>query len=86
MFIYAGHQLGATVKGRYKRHWISGDPSGDASGIGQVYYDLYQDPREDNPQLVPLIHTQGQFNQMRARHMLMKKKYLDFMMEVLLTS
>ena len=27
--------------------------------------------------LVPLIHTQGQFNHMRARHELMKKKYPD---------
>ena len=27
--------------------------------------------------LVPLIHTQGQFNRMRARHELMKKKYPD---------
>ena len=35
------------------------------------------DPREENPQLVPLIHTQGQFNQMWARHELMKKKYPD---------
>ena len=33
-----------------------------ASGMPEAYYDLYQDPREENPQLVPLIHTQGQFN------------------------
>jgi arylsulfatase len=26
---------------------------------------------------VPLIHTQGQFNRMRARHELFKKKYPD---------
>jgi hypothetical protein len=24
VFIYAGHELGATVKGRYKRHWTGG--------------------------------------------------------------
>jgi arylsulfatase len=76
VFIYAGHQLGATVKGRYKRHWIgAGDVA--ASGMPEAYYDLYMDPREENPQLVPLIHTQGQFNQMRARHELFKKKYPD---------
>ena len=76
VFIYAGHELGATVKGRYKRHWIGG---GDvaASGMPEAYYDLYMDPREESPQLVPLIHTQGQFNQMLARHMLFKKKYPD---------
>jgi arylsulfatase len=76
VFIYAGHQLGATVKGRYKRHWI-GAGEVAASGMPEAYYDLYMDPREENPQLVPLIHTQGQFNQMRARHELFKKKYPD---------
>jgi arylsulfatase len=76
VFIYAGHQLGATVKGRYKRHWI-GAGEAAASGMPEAYYDLYTDTREDNPMLVPLIHTQGQFNRMRARHELMKKKYPD---------
>jgi arylsulfatase len=64
--IYAGHEIGATVKGRYKRHWI-GAGEVAASGMPEAYFDLYQDPREENPQLVPLIHTQGQFNRMRAR-------------------
>ena len=41
----------------------------------EAYYDLYMDPREENPMLVPLIHTQGQLNQMRARHELRKKTY-----------
>ena len=76
VFIYTGHELGATVKGRYKRHWIgSGDVA--ASGMPEAYFDLYSDTREDNPMLVPLIHTQGQFNRMRARHELMKRKYPD---------
>jgi arylsulfatase len=44
---------------------------------GLDQFDLYQDPREENPQLVPLIHTQGQFNRMLARHELFKKKYPD---------
>ena len=74
--IYQGHTLGATVKGRYKRHWVSGD-AGGASGIGADFYDLYTDHRESNPMLVPLIHTQGQFDRMRIRHELMKKKYPD---------
>ena len=74
--IYQGHTLAATVKGRYKRHWISSD-AGGASGIGADFYDLYTDPKEDNGMLTPLIHTQGQFDRMRARHELMKKKYPD---------
>ena len=76
VFIYAGHTLGATVKGRYKRHWLGGGEVA-ASGMPEAYYDLYTDTREDNPMLVPLIHTQGQFNRLRARHELMKKKYPD---------
>jgi len=76
VFIYQGNTLAATVKGRYKQHWISDDP-GSATGLGAVFYDLYQDPREDNPMLVPLIHTQGQFKRMRFRHELMKKRYPD---------
>lgn len=76
VFIYQGHTLGATVKGRYKMHWISSDP-GAASGIGASFYDLYTDPREKSPMLTPLIHTQGQFHRMRKRHELMKKKYPD---------
>ena len=76
VFIYAGNELGATVKGRYKRHWIgAGDVA--ASGMPEAYFDLYQDPHEKNPQLIPLIHTQGQFNRMVARHQLFKKKYPD---------
>ena len=74
--IYQGHTLAATVKGRYKRHWISDDP-GVATGVGAAFYDLYTDPKEHNPMLVPLLHTQGQFTQMRVRHELMKKKYPD---------
>ncbi len=74
--IYQGHTLAATVKGRYKQHWISSDP-GAKSGIGASFYDLYQDPAEKSPHLVPLIHTLGQFNTMRTRHELMKNQYPD---------
>jgi arylsulfatase len=74
--IYQGHTLAATVKGRYKKHWIN-QGHGAASGISQSFYDLYQDPKELNPQLVPLIHFLGQFNAMRERHELMKKAYPD---------
>ena len=76
VFVYQGHELAAIVKGRYKRHLISDDP-GVATGIGASFYDLYQDPKEHNPHLVPLIHTQGQFTRMQIRHELMKKEYPD---------
>jgi len=74
--IYQGHTLAATVKGRYKRHWI-GLGDGAASGISPAYYDLYQDPHEKNPQMIPMIHFQGQFTAMRERHEMFKKAYPD---------
>jgi len=77
VFIYAGPRLGATVKGNYKRHWISSDPIGEASGIPAAFYFLLADPRETTPMLVNLIHLKSPFNRMKLRHDLWKKKYPD---------
>jgi arylsulfatase len=77
VFIYAGPNLGATVKGNYKRHWISADPSGEASGIPAGFYFLPSDPREKSPMLTNLIHLKSPFNRMRLRHELWKKRYPD---------
>ena len=77
VFIYAGPNLGATVKGNYKRHWISPDPVGEASGIPAAFYFLPADPRENTPMLVNLIHLKSPFNRMKLRHDLWKKKYPD---------
>ncbi len=75
VFIYAGPTLGATVKGNYKRHWISPDPVGEASGIPAAFYFLPADPREKTPMLVNLLHLKSPFNRMKLRHDLWKKKY-----------
>jgi arylsulfatase A-like enzyme len=77
VFIYAGPKLGATVKGNYKRHWISSDPVGEASGIAAGFFFLPSDTREKTPMLVNLIHLKSPFNRMRMRHELWKKKYPD---------
>ena len=77
VFVYAGPQLGATVKGNYKRHWVSPDPVGEASGIPAAFYFLPADPREKSPMLVNLIHLKRPFNRMRLRHELWKEKYPD---------
>ena len=77
VFIYAGPNLGATVKGSYKRHWISPDPVGEASGIGAAFFFLPADPREKTPMLVNLIHLKSPFNRMRLRHELWKQRYPD---------
>ena len=76
VFIYTGNELGASVKGRYKRHWI-GPGSGEGAGTSAAFYDLITDPRESMPQLVPLIYQSGQWDRMLTRHLLWKDKYPD---------
>jgi arylsulfatase len=76
VFIYTGDELGATVKGRYKRHWI-GPGAGEGAGTSAAFYDLVVDPRESDPQLIPLIWQSGQWDRMLARHLLWKEKYPD---------
>ena len=77
VFIYAGPRLGATVKGNFKRHWISSDPVGEASGIPAAFYFLPADPRETVPLMVQMIHLKRPFNRMKLRHDIWKKKYPD---------
>ena len=74
VFIYVGEELGATVKGRYKRHWMTGEAE---TGTSAAFYDLITDPRESDAKLIPLIWASGQFDRMLARHMLWKEKYPD---------
>ncbi|MDJ0792413.1 MAG: sulfatase-like hydrolase/transferase [Acidimicrobiia bacterium] len=72
-FVYTGNILAATTKGRYKRVWVADHP-----GLpGAAFYDLYNDPREVNPALVPFLGTSSSFTTMRKRHELWKQKYPD---------
>ena len=71
--IYTGPIYAATVKGHFKRHWI-----GDKPGLsGAAFFDLFNDPREDQPKMVPMFPTKGMFTSMRARHEIWKEKYPD---------
>ena len=76
-FTYAGPRIGALVKGNYKRHMISPDPVGEASGIPAAFYFLPGDPREKMPLMAQAIHLKRPFNRMMLRHNLWKKKYPD---------
>jgi len=70
-FIYTGPILAATVKGRFKRHWI-----GELPGLsGAAFYDLYNDPREVNGKMLPGFTTKGMFTEMKLRHELWTLKY-----------
>jgi len=69
--IYTGDILAAQVKGRFKRHWV-----GELPGLsGASFYDLYNDPREVNPRMLPGFTTKPMFDLMVARHNLWIKKY-----------
>jgi len=77
VFIYSGPQLGAIVKGNYKKHVINSDPTA-GSGIAAAYFFLLHDTREKNPMLVTSLHFKGAFSRMQTRHELWKAKYPDW--------
>jgi len=69
--IYTGDILAAQVKSRFKRHWV-----GELPGLsGASFYDLYNDPREVMPRMLPGFTTKTMFDIMRARHELWIRKY-----------
>ncbi len=71
--IYTGPIYAATVKGRFKRHWV-----GESPGLsGASFFDLYNDPREVQPKMLPMFPTKGMFSAMRARHEIWKEEYPD---------
>ena len=69
--IYTGDILAAQVKGRFKRHW-----TGELPGLsGASFYDLYNDPREVMPKMLPGFTAKTMFDIMKARHELFIRKY-----------
>jgi arylsulfatase len=76
VFIYTGNILAATVKGRFKRHWV-----GELPGLsGAAFFDLYNDPREVNGKMLPGFTTKGMFTIMKTRHLVWKEKFPDIEM------
>ncbi|MDO6522895.1 sulfatase-like hydrolase/transferase [Shimia thalassica] len=62
--VYTGDVYAASVKGRFKRHWAGNQP-----GLSKAsYFDLYNDPREVQPKMLPMFPTKGMFDVMKARH------------------
>ena len=69
--IYSGETNVATVKKRFKRHWV-----GELASLsGASFFDLYIDPGEVQPKMPPVFTTNGMFNAMKARHELWNEKY-----------
>jgi len=71
VMIYQGPNLGAGVKGRFKRDWKNATP-----GLSKnEFYDLYTDPREKSGEMIEQFHVKSMFNRQRQRHELWMKKY-----------
>ncbi len=71
VFVYTGDIMAATVKGRFKRRWV-----GELPGLsGAAFYDLYNDPREVMPKMLPGFTTKTMFDIMVARHNLWERKF-----------
>ncbi len=69
--IYTGNTLAAQVKGRFKRRWV-----GELPGLsGAAFYDLYNDPREVQPKMLPGFSTKPMFDVMKDRHNVWIKQY-----------
>ncbi len=69
--VYTGDVYAATVKGRFKRKWV-----GELPGLsGAAFYDLYSDPREVQPKMLPGFPLKGMFNAMKARHEVWIEEY-----------
>ncbi len=71
VMIYQGPSLAAAVKGRFKRDWANA-----LEGLsGAEFFDLYTDPREQNPEMIEQFHVKSMFNQQRRRHEFWMDKY-----------
>ena len=69
--VYTGHVYAATVKGRFKRRWV-----GELPGLsGAAFFDLYSDPREVQPKMLPGFPLKGMFSAMKARHKIWIEEY-----------
>jgi len=69
--IYTGPLLAATVKQQFKRHWV-----GDRPGLaGKGFFDLYRDPKEEQPMMAQFLWAWEPFDSMKARHQELMKKY-----------
>ncbi|WP_282037978.1 sulfatase-like hydrolase/transferase [Saccharicrinis aurantiacus] len=71
VMIYQGPNLAAGVKGRFKKDYKNAEP-----GLsGAEFYDLYTDPREQNPEMIQQFHTKSMFQRQKERHLMFMDKY-----------
>ncbi len=72
--LYEMDQLRATVKQQMKIHWPGPGTNPALAGI----YNLYWDPREENPLKTGAVWAGTPFSRMRVQHEQMKQKFPDW--------
>lgn len=62
--VYTGDVLAASIKQQIKRDWTKDRPG----LVGEAFFDLYRDTREEYGEMPPYIWAWPAFDQMRERH------------------
>ena len=74
VFIYENQVLRSVVKQKFKMHL----PAPGVPGAAAPMFDLYRDPREENPLIGVALWAGASFQDMIKRHMMTIKKYPHF--------
>jgi arylsulfatase len=69
--IYTGDVLAASIKQQIKRDWTNDRPG----LVGDDFYDLYRDVREEHGDMPPYLWAWPAFDHMKERHLEQQKKY-----------
>ncbi|MEH6471591.1 MAG: sulfatase-like hydrolase/transferase [Halopseudomonas sp.] len=71
LHIYTGDFLAATIKQQFKRVWV-----GDKPGlVGDSFYDLYKDEREEHASMPQFLWAWAAFDHMKTRHEQLNEQY-----------
>lgn len=68
--VYTGDLLAATIKQQLKRDWTNDRPG----LVGEDFYDLYRDPREEHGEMTQYIWAWLAFDHMKERHQLQMER------------
>jgi len=71
VYVYQGDRLAAVVKDEFKMHM----PAPGMPGAAAPVFNVYRDPREENPHIGMALWSGASFQDMLKRHMMTIKKY-----------
>ncbi len=69
--IYTGDELAASIKQQIKRDWTKDRPG----LVGDAFFDLYRDTREENGDMPPYLWAWLAFDHMKERHLKQMEDY-----------